>query len=121
VVREIGLERLRDHPAELLSHGDQRALELGITLMTAPRILLLDEPLAGVGEKEIEPMMGVITRVATGRTVILIEHNIDVVMRVSSRVVVMNQGMVLASGSPDEVRRDPAVREAYLGEEDAGA
>ncbi len=121
VVTEIGLQRLRDHPAELLSHGDQRALELGITLMTAPRILLLDEPLAGVGEKEIEPMMDVITRVATGRTVILIEHNIDVVMRVSNRVVVMNQGMVLASGTPDEVQRDPAVREAYLGEEDAVA
>ena len=121
VVEQIGLAGFRDHPAELLSHGDQRALELGITLMTEPRILLLDEPLAGVGEREIEHTMEVITSVARGRTVILIEHNIDVVMRVSSRVVVMNQGAVLSVGTPDEVRRDPAVREAYLGDEHAVA
>lgn len=121
MVEEIGLLRFRDHPAELLSHGDQRALELGITLMTQPAILLLDEPLAGVGEREIESTMEVIARVARGRTVILIEHNIDVVMRVSQRVVVMNQGAVLSDGTPDQVRRDPAVREAYLGDEHAGA
>lgn len=121
IVEEIGLTRFRDRSAEQLSHGDQRALELGITLMTAPTILLLDEPLAGVGEKEIDRTMEVITHVARGRTVILIEHNIDVVMRVSQRVVVMNQGTVLSSGSPDEVRRDPAVREAYLGDEHAVA
>ena len=119
VVRQIGLGALRDHPAELLSHGDQRALELGITLMTDPAVLLLDEPLAGVGEREIGRTMDVITTVAQGRTVILIEHNIDVVMRVSTRVVVMNQGAVLSTGTPDEVRRDPAVREAYLGDEHA--
>ncbi len=117
----IGLAQFRHHPAELLSHGDQRALELGITLMTHPAILLLDEPLAGVGEKEIDRTMEVITRVAKGRTVILIEHNIDVVMRVSDRVVVMNQGAVLSDGTPEQVRRDPAVREAYLGDEHAVA
>lgn len=121
MVEEIGLGRFRNHSAELLSHGDQRALELGITLMTEPRILLLDEPLAGVGEQEIDRTMEVITRVARGRTVILIEHNIDVVMQVSQRVVVMNQGAVLSDGTPDQVRADPAVREAYLGEEDAVA
>jgi branched-chain amino acid transport system ATP-binding protein len=120
-VAEIGLQRLVDAPAEQLSHGDQRALELGITLMTEPGILLLDEPLAGVGEHEIERTMAVIERVSRGRTVILIEHNIDVVMRVSARIVVMDQGTVLSIGTPDEVRRDPAVRKAYLGEDDAGA
>ena len=117
VVAQIGLGAFRDHPAELLSHGDQRALELGITLMTEPRILLLDEPLAGVGEQEIGRTMEVIVEAARGRTVILIEHNIDGVMRVSSRVIVMDQGKVLSIGTPDEVRRDPAVREAYLGDE----
>jgi branched-chain amino acid transport system ATP-binding protein len=119
MIEEIGLLRLRDHAAEQLSHGDQRALELGITLMTAPSILLLDEPLAGVGEKEIDRTMDVIVRAARDRTVILIEHNIEVVLRVSQRVIVMNQGEVLSCGSPDEVRRDPAVREAYLGDEHA--
>ena len=119
MIDDIGLAQFRNHPADLLSHGDQRALELGITLMTDPAILLLDEPLAGVGEKEIARTMEVITRVAKGRTVILIEHNIDVVMRVSDRVVVMNQGAVLSDGTPDQVRRDPAVREAYLGEDHA--
>lgn len=121
IAEEIGLARLRDHPAEELSHGDQRALELGITLMTAPTTLLLDEPLAGVGEREIDSTMELIARVASGRTVILIEHNIEVVMRVSQRIVVMSQGEVLSSGSPDEVRRDPAVRAAYLGDEHAVA
>jgi branched-chain amino acid transport system ATP-binding protein len=121
VAAEIGLARLRDRPAELLSHGDQRALELGITLMTAPGILLLDEPLAGVGEQEIEQTIALIAALATGRTVLLVEHNIDVVMRVSDRVVVMNEGRVLACGTPAEVRKDPGVRTAYLGEEHAVA
>jgi branched-chain amino acid transport system ATP-binding protein len=121
IADEIGLQGMRDAPAEQLSHGDQRALELGITLMTRPRILLLDEPLAGVGEHEIERTMDVITRLSGGRTVILIEHNIDVVMKVSDRIIVMDQGAVLCIGTPDEVRRDPAVRRAYLGEEHAGA
>jgi len=119
MIDNIGLAQFRNHAADLLSHGDQRALELGITLMTNPAILLLDEPLAGVGEKEIDRTMDVITRIAKGRTVILIEHNIDVVMRVSDRVVVMNQGAVLSDGAPEQVRRDPAVREAYLGDEHA--
>ena len=121
MIDDIGLAQFRNHPADLLSHGDQRALELGITLMTDPAILLLDEPLAGVGEKEITRTMEVITRVAKGRTVILIEHNIDVVMRVSDRVVVMNQGAVLSDGTPEQVRRDPSVREAYLGDDHAVA
>jgi len=121
VAEEIGLARLRDRPAELLSHGDQRALELGITLMTSPGILLLDEPLAGVGEKEVDQTIALIAALAKGRTVILVEHNIDVVMRVSDRVVVMNEGRVLACGTPAEVRNDPAVRTAYLGEDHAVA
>ena len=121
MIDSIGLAQFRNHPAELLSHGDQRALELGITLMTDPAILLLDEPLAGVGEKEIDRTMEVIARMAKGRTVILIEHNVDVVMRVSDRVVVMNQGAVLSDGTPEQVRRDPSVREAYLGDDHAVA
>ncbi len=121
IAAEVGLEPMRDRPAEQLSHGDQRALEIGITLMTEPDILLLDEPLAGVGEQEIEQTAALIRRIARGRTVILIEHNIDVVMSVSDRIVVMSQGAVLSIGTPDQIRRDPAVREAYLGDEHAGA
>ena len=121
VAADIGLEAMKDRPADQLSHGDQRALEIGITLMTDPVILLLDEPLAGVGEHEIGRTTALIRRIAAGRTVILVEHNVGVVMEVSDRIIVMNQGAVLSVGTPEQIRRDPAVRAAYLGDEHAVA
>ena len=117
----IGLGHRRDTIAEQLSHGDQRALEMGLSLMTEPRVLLLDEPLAGVGQHEIERAVALIERVRAGRTVVLIEHNMRAVMRLSDQVVVMVRGRVLASGTPNEIQADRHVRAAYLGEPDAGA
>jgi branched-chain amino acid transport system ATP-binding protein len=121
ILEEVGMTGRRDQLAETLSHGDQRALELGITLATRPRVLLLDEPLAGVGEKEMEQTVALIARVARGRTVVLVEHNIKVVMELSNRVFVMNQGKLLASGTPSQMRTNADVRAAYLGDDHAAA
>jgi branched-chain amino acid transport system ATP-binding protein len=89
--------------------------------MTEPRVLLLDEPLAGVGQHEVERAVALIERVRAGRTVVLIEHNMPAVMRLSEEIVVMVRGRILASGTPEAIRRDPAVRAAYLGEAEADA
>ncbi len=121
MLETIGLADRRNTVAEQLSHGDQRALEVGLSLMTEPRVLLLDEPLAGVGQHEVERAVALIERVRVGRTVVLIEHNMQAVMRLSDEIVVMVRGRVLAAGVPDAIRKDPAVRAAYLGEVDAVA
>ncbi|MGR3575027.1 MAG: ABC transporter ATP-binding protein [Sagittula sp.] len=117
VLELVGLTALAHRPAEYLSHGDQRALEVGLSLLSEPRVLLLDEPLAGVGHDQLERAIGLIARIVKDRTVLLIEHNMDVVMQVSDEIVVMVQGQMLASGSPAEIRANAAVRAAYLGEE----
>jgi branched-chain amino acid transport system ATP-binding protein len=111
----VGLERHADAAADKLSHGDQRALELGLALMTSPTVLLLDEPLAGVGHHGLSEAIDRLARLSEGRTVLLIEHNMNAVMRLAKTVLVMVNGRLVASGAPDEVRRDPAVRDAYLG------
>lgn len=116
VLEEIGLENQASTLADHLSHGDQRALELGLTLVADPSVLLLDEPLAGVGHHRLDDAMQRLARVVADRTVLLIEHNMDVVMGISHEVVVMTQGRVLASGSPTKVQADPRVRAAYLGD-----
>ena len=113
----VGLERYAELPADKLSHGDQRALELGLALMTEPRVLLLDEPLAGVGHHDLPAAIDRLARLAEGRTVLLIEHNMSAVMRLAETVLVMVNGALIASGPPDQVRQDPAVRSAYLGVE----
>ncbi|MGI4955289.1 MAG: ABC transporter ATP-binding protein [Janthinobacterium lividum] len=111
----VGLEREAERPAEQLSHGDQRALELGLALMTEPRVLLLDEPLAGIGHQALPAATELLARVSQGRTILLIEHNMSAVMRLADEVLVLAAGRLIASGAPDAVRRDPQVREAYLG------
>ena len=116
ILEIVGLTRLAYRPAESLSHGDQRALEVGLTLLSKPRVLLLDEPLAGVGHERLAEAIALIRRIVAGRTVILIEHNMDVVMEISDGIVVMVQGKLLASGTPEAMRADPKVRSAYLGE-----
>ncbi len=117
MLAQIGLERHADTEADKLSHGDQRALELGLALMTRPDVLLLDEPLAGVGHGNLAAAMDLLERVIRGRTVLLIEHNMDAVMRLAEEVLVMANGRLLASGSPAEIRRNEQVRAAYLGSE----
>lgn len=115
VLENIRLARHAHTMADSLSHGDQRALEVGLTLLARPRVLLLDEPLAGVGHDRLPEAIALIRRVTAGRTVVLIEHNMDVVMEISDTVVVMAQGRVIAAGPPAAVRTDSAVRAAYLG------
>lgn len=118
VLEEVGLDRLAHAAADNLSHGDQRALEVGLSLLSDPGVLLLDEPLAGVGHDRLDQAIELIRRIVVGRTVLLIEHNMDVVMQVSDEILVMVQGQLLASGAPAEVRANPAVRAAYLGNDE---
>ena len=124
MLARVRLGALADRVAGTLSHGDQRALELGMALINEPGVLILDEPLAGVGQHGIERAISLVSEASRGRTVVLIEHNMDAVMRLADQVIVLAQGRVLASGTPESVRADPKVRAAYLGQiqgADAGA
>ena len=100
-----------------LSYGEQRQLEIAMMLATEPSLLLLDEPLAGLGHDEALRIVELLRKVARGRTVVLVEHDMDAVFSISDSVTVLVDGRVLATGSPSEIRASPAVREAYLGEE----
>ena len=112
-----GLTARRDDVAGAMSYGLQRALELGVTLLPEPAILLLDEPLAGIGHQEIPSAVRLIRSAAEARTVLLIEHNMDAVMSLSEEIVVMSNGSKIACGSPETIRADQTVRSVYLGEE----
>jgi len=115
VVGDIGLVGAANDPAETLSHGDQRRLEIGLVLATDPRVLLLDEPLAGMSPTETEETVNLIGRIGDGRTIVLVEHDIDVVMRISTTITVMQTGQILAVGTPQQIRENEAVQRAYLG------
>ena len=99
-----------------LSHGEQRQLEIAMTLATEPRVLLLDEPLAGMGAEETQRMTALLRGLAADHAVLLVEHDMDVVFAVADRLTVMVNGSVIASGPPETIRASRAVREAYLGE-----
>lgn len=100
-----------------VSHGERRALELAMALATRPRLLLLDEPLAGIGPEESEHMTRLIETLKGKQTVLLVEHDMDAVFRLADRVSVLVAGRIVASGTPDAVRADTQVRRAYLGDE----
>lgn len=100
-----------------LSHGAKRQLEVAMCLATRPQVLLLDEPLAGMGAEETERMLGLLQELKAGHAVLLVEHDMDAVFRIADRITVMVNGSVVASGTPDAIRVDPVVRTAYLGEE----
>ena len=117
VLAEIGLADRATASIDALSHGEQRALEVGLALASRPRLLLLDEPMAGMGHDESKRMEALIRRLRVHATVLLIEHDVDAVFRLADRVSVLVSGAVIASGAPDAVRGDAAVIEAYLGEE----
>ncbi|HEX7437809.1 MAG TPA: ABC transporter ATP-binding protein [Caldimonas sp.] len=111
-----GLDDLLGHDAGLLSHGQKRQLEIAMCLATRPDVLLLDEPLAGMGAEETERMLELLAELKSGHAILLVEHDMDAVFRIADVVTVMVDGAVIASGTPDFVRASPAVRAAYLGD-----
>jgi len=110
-----GLSDWLDRSAGLLSHGQKRQLEIAMCLATAPQVLLLDEPLAGMGAEETERMLALLQSLKADHAILLVEHDMDAVFRVADRITVMVNGAVIASGSPDEVRNSADVQAAYLG------
>ena len=117
LLEEVGLGARAEVPAAALSHGEQRALEVGLALATRPRLLLLDEPMAGTGPEDSARMVALIDRIRARTTVLLVEHDVDAVFRLADRVSVLVNGRVIASGDPHAVRNDPEVITAYLGDE----
>jgi len=111
-----GLADVMEREAGLLSHGQKRQLEIAMCLATAPQVLLLDEPLAGMGAEETERMLALLESLKATHAILLIEHDMDAVFRVADCITVMVNGGVIASGSPDFVRNSAEVRVAYLGE-----
>lgn len=111
----VGLQDLEDQEAQTLSYGHQRLLELAMGLALNPRLLILDEPTQGLAASEIEGFKSLVQGLVPETTVLLIEHNIEVVMDLATRITVLNFGQVLATGTPAEIRANPAVQEAYLG------
>jgi branched-chain amino acid transport system ATP-binding protein len=110
-----GLADCLERPAGLLSHGQKRQLEIAMCLATAPQVLLLDEPLAGMGAEETERMLTLLQELKTDHAILLVEHDMDAVFRVADRITVMVNGGVIAHGTPEAVRGDPQVQAAYLG------
>lgn len=118
ILEQVGLIDKEKALASELSYGDQRALELGIALAGEPKILLLDEPTAGMSQGETERITKLIKGLVEEMTVVLVEHDIEMVMTISDNISVMNKGRIIAEGLPDEIRQDKLVKEAYLGEEE---
>jgi branched-chain amino acid transport system ATP-binding protein len=114
---QVGLARRASVPAGELSHGEKRALELAIALAMAPKLLLLDEPMAGTGHDESEQLVAVLRGLKDRFPMVLVEHDMHAVFALADRISVLIYGRILASGTPDEVRADPQVIAAYLGDE----
>jgi branched-chain amino acid transport system ATP-binding protein len=111
----VGLKDRADHPVRLLSYGERRQLELAVALATAPKVLFLDEPCAGLSPSERTRIFNMIRALPRDITLVIIEHDMDVALGLADRVTVMNRGQVMAEGTPDEVQRNPQVRDVYFG------
>jgi branched-chain amino acid transport system ATP-binding protein len=120
ILHLVGLDERAGMQAGRLSHGEKRQLELAVALATKPKLLLLDEPLAGTGHEESERLVETLRALKRRYTIVLIEHDMEAVFALADRVTVLVYGRVIATDRPDAVRADPAVRAAYLGEESAG-
>jgi branched-chain amino acid transport system ATP-binding protein len=121
ILQSLKLDGVADRPTREMAYGQQRLLEIALALATRPRLLLLDEPAAGVPKEESAELFGVISSLSSELTVLFIEHDMDVVFRFASRIIVMVGGRILVQGTPDEVAHDPVVREVYLGKSHARA
>ena len=117
LLADISLGGLEGRIAGQLSHGEQRCLEVALALATKPSLLLLDEPMAGMGPEESERMVELIRALSRRLTILLVEHDMDAVFRLADRISVLVGGRVIATGLPDEIRADAEVRRAYLGDE----
>jgi branched-chain amino acid transport system ATP-binding protein len=117
VLESVGLAGREDALAGNLAHGEQRQLEVGLALATNARLLLLDEPMAGMGPEESERMIALIGRLKGALSVLLVEHDMDAVFRLADRISVLVNGRVIASGAPAAIRANEEVKRAYLGEE----
>ena len=115
MLEELNLTSRRDRPAGLLSYADQRALEIGMTIAGGASVILLDEPTAGMSNTETDNAVELIRRVSTGKTLVMVEHDMKVVFGLADVITVLVYGQVIASGPPAIVRANPAVQEAYLG------
>jgi branched-chain amino acid transport system ATP-binding protein len=119
ILDDINLVSRRDVPAGLLTYAEQRALEIGITVAGGANVILLDEPTAGMSNVETERAVGLIRRLTEGRTLLIVEHDMSVVFGLADRISVLVYGQIIATGTPQEIRGNPKVKEAYLGEETA--
>src|SRR5580692_3218987 len=119
ILEDINLTDRRDVLAGLLTYAEQRALEIGITIAGGADVILLDEPTAGMSHAETERAVALIRRLTDGRTLMIVEHDMSVVFGLADRISVLVYGQIIASGTPEEIRGNPKVREAYLGEEAA--
>jgi branched-chain amino acid transport system ATP-binding protein len=114
---EVGLAERRDVVAANLSHGEHRQLEVAIALATRPRLLLLDEPMAGMGIEESQRMIGLLGTLKRRLTIVLVEHDMDAVFRLADRISVLVYGRIIATDTPERIRHNEEVRKAYLGED----
>ena len=117
ILEEVGLGGRSGVLAANLAHGEQRALEIATALATRPRLLLLDEPVAGMGAEETQRMIALLSSLKGGKTLILVEHDMDAVFSLADRISVLVYGRIIATGAPEEIRANLEVRRAYLGEE----
>ena len=117
VLESVGLGPRADVLAASLAHGEQRQLEIAMALATRPRLLLLDEPMAGMGAEESQRMIELLRSLKGRQTILLVEHDMDAVFALADRISVMVDGRLIATGSADDIRGNPEVREAYLGED----
>ena len=104
-----------DAPVSELAYGEKRRLEIGLALATSPSLLLLDEPLAGMSPRERVETVKLLKSISRGRTMIIIDHDMDALFELAERMTVLHEGRILVEGTPDEIKANPAVQEAYLG------